>query len=104
MGRSPVPSAGQVWRAPGLQTWGGRAEAEVLPKQGLMSPFTPSHLFSRAPMSGEGTCGLVVETFCRQKELILLQTDPASPRSCSVKEKKSVEMKNVSTSNREISI
>lgn len=55
-------------------------------------------------MSGMGTFGPVVETFCRQEELILPQTDPASPHSGAVKEKKGGEMKNVSTSNREISI
>jgi len=90
-----------MWRAPGWQRWGGRSRAAVLPNPGLMCPFTPSHHFSRAPASGEGTCDPVVGTFCR---LILPQTDRAGPRSCSIEENKGVEMKNASTSNREISI
>lgn len=74
------------------------------PKLGHRSPFTPNHHFCGAPMNGESTQSWVVETFCRWEELILPQTDPANPHFCSVKEKKGIEMKNKSTSNREISI
>lgn len=58
-------------------------------------------------MSSEDTHSQVMGIFCGQEpeqEPTLLGTDPPSPRSRSVTEMKGVGMKDVSTSNREISI
>lgn len=75
---------------------------------GAQHPFIPSHHFSRASTNNKCIYILVVGNFSRQgpkQELILLlQTDPPSPHSQSVEEMKGVEMKNISTSNRGISI
>lgn len=102
VGRSPV-----LARRGGLlpcRRGAGGQRLSCFPSRPSPAPSPHSHHFFRAPTSGEGTCGPVVETFCRGVELILPQTDPASPRSRGVKEMKGVEKKNVSTSNREISI